>query len=276
MRRACAPVILLLLLVVAIAACGSADDAGPGSTAMDAAPGLKAKAAVPAAPVAAGALAEIADVAATRRRLSYVNLQRVGEVSDLIAPATVLHAVLGRGAARVGALKRNDLVTAVQAGPATVVRGTHDRMVIGVGGSLRARLADPRPEVNAIAPVAQSAAQSCLGDATAQTIVGPGRLGADSALGVGLRVSRDAPAGVQLAVCYAPHLRRDLRRAERRITTWFASRAGGEGPRPAIAQTEIGEREMLSAVLPAGALGAGEISRLLAGRASLLALVGAT
>lgn len=273
MRRALALGSLLLALPLTTAACGGDDDDPAPSAAGTSQP--VAQRARAAAPVAAGTLAQIADAPAARRRLAYVNLERLGDVAEVVDDDAVLRAVLGTGAARVRDRPRDGLRTAVQVGPATVIGGDGDRAVVGAGADLEALLADTRPETNAIQPTAQSAAQSCLGDATAQTIVGPARLGRDAALGVGLRASRDAPAGVQLAVCYAPHYRRQVHAAEHRIEKWYKQLAPASAPDAAIGEVEIGEREMLSAVLPAGVVGARQALRLLGGGPALLRLAGA-
>jgi hypothetical protein len=144
--------------------------------------------------------------------------------------------------------------------------------VFGGDAALRRTLGDPRPDVNAIAPSAQSAVQSCLGDTAAQTIVGPAVMGRDSAIGAGLRATRDRPAGVQLAICFAPRLRREIHEAQRRIDRRYGSLPVPRERKPVIGELEIGEREMLSAVLPADAVDERELLALLGGGRALTRL----
>ncbi len=146
--------------------------------------------------------------------------------------------------------------------------------MLGGGAELRHALSDPRPETSAITPVAQSAVQSCLGDAAAQTTLGPRTMGRDSAIGVGLRASADKPAGVQLAICFAPHLRRDLHAGQRRLKREFAALRVPRSRRPVIEEKDIGERDILSAVIPADAIGQRKLLGLLDGGRSLRALGG--
>ena len=241
----------------------------------------------PVAPEAAGALTQIADTAAARRRLAYVNLVRLAEVRPAVAPGKVLRRLLGDvGAQRLLARWAR---TAVQVGGATVLRGPPVQdlaraagqparsggVVFGGDAALRRTLADPRPEVNAIAPGAQSAVQSCLGDTAAQTIVGPAVMDRDGAIGAGLRATRDRPAGVQLAICFAPRLRREIHAAQRRIERRYAAALSlPRERRPVIGELEIGEREMLSAVLPADAVDERELLALLGGGRALRRLGG--
>jgi hypothetical protein len=175
-------------------------------------------------------LTRVPDGPAARERLGYVNADRLG------AARAVRRAVLG-----------------------------------GVAGRLRVGHAARRPEgdpgqTTAITPAAQSAAQSCLGDPLAETLLGPATMGRDAALGVALRTGADPPAGRKLVICFAPHYRRAIHTARRALGRRFGGLPGAR-----IEEVEIGERETLSAVLPARALGRGTVLDLLSGGAALRA-----
>lgn len=195
---------LTLAVLAAVAAgCGGGDEHARGPSAPSA-----AGAARPAAPATAAVLSRVPDSAAARRRLGYVDAARLAAVPGL-AEAGVRRAVLGAGARSTGAVR------------------VGDRLVVAQGA----------PAVNAIAAETPSAVQSCLGDAAAETIVGPAVLGTRSAIGAGVRPGPDG--GHVLAVCAAPHLRRDLRRIARRL------RAGLPGA--VVRGAEIGERDIVMA-----------------------------
>ena len=119
------------------------------------------------------------------------------------------------------------------------------------------------PAETAITPRAQASVQACLGSSVAQTIVGPAEMGADSALGVGVAHSQDAPAGLQLRICGAPHLRRDGHAFERRLRERF----GDTGS--VIREVDITERDVLAAVIPADAVPRDELLALLGGGTEL-------
>jgi len=258
MRRLLAVAASLAVVALALAACGGSDPATPVHVA-PAAPLPGAKGDPPAA-AAAEALSRIADGATARRRLGYVDLGRLTEVGG----ATVLRSVLGpAGAAAAGSAATG---TAVQVGPATVLGGGR---VVGGSAALRAALANPAPARNAIRNEAASAVLSCVGDAPAMTIVGEEAMGHDAAIGAGLRRSAEAPAGLQLVVCGAPHFRRHLFSMERRL-----ERRYGDAGKPAIAVTELGEREIVSAVIPATEVPRDELRALLAGSVRLRTLLG--
>ncbi len=172
--------------------------------------------------------------------------------------------MLGRGAG----LARGERGTAVQVADATVLHRDAGPTVIGGSPHLAELLKETAPETSAITPIAQSAAQSCLGDTLAQTIVGPGTLGDDNALGVGLAESGDAPAGIQLRICGAPRLIRDLHAMERRLDDRF----GHLGERATIEEREIGEREIVAGTIAAGALRRRDVLQLLSGGRALRAL----
>ena len=259
MRRRLLPVALALPLAGCL---GGGDDAPPDRPA--AAPAATVVAQAPPS-ATAGTLAQVADVRAARERLAYVNLDALAASTLPVPPARVLDGVLGRGARVVAA--RDAGTTAVQVGgAATVLHGDGAPVVAGAGRALAARLSDTRPETSAIAPGAPSAAQSCLGDTLAQTILGPATMGADSALGVGLAESGDAPAGLQLRICGAPRYLRDIHAMERALERRF-----GAGP-ARVGETEIGEREIVYAVVAARAVGRRELLGLLAAGPALRAL----
>src|SRR4029079_19174891 len=99
--------------------------------------------------------------------------------------------------------------------------------------------------------------------------LGPGTMGDDAALGVGLAESGDAPAGIQLRICAAPHHLRHVHAAEQA----FAKRFGELGrARAAWGEREIGEREMGLATVAADALPRATVLELLAGGPALRAL----
>ncbi len=257
MRVAC---VLLAIAAAAIAA-GCGGDA-PTDEPAPSPPALKGAAAHAPAPATAAALTEIPNVAEARARLGYVNLPALDAAP--IGRSAVLEAVLGTR--RVG-----DAGSAVRVGTsATVLRG-EGRVVRTGNGALAAELRTTRPQESAITPAAQSAAQSCLGETIAQTILGPGTMGADSALGVGLADGVDRPAGLQLRICGAPRYIRHIHAMQRTLGRRFGDL--GTGARaPRIREVEIGEREIVSAVLPAERLPRAELVALLAAGPQLRAL----
>jgi hypothetical protein len=186
------------------------------------------------APATAGALAQVPDGAQARRRLGYVDLERLAAAELPFSARAVAARVVGRAPSGATA------VVKVGDGPAHAPAG-------------------PAPETSAITPAAQSAVQSCLGDALAQTIVG---MGHDAALGVGLAESDDPPAGLQLRLCGAPRYIRHLHDMERAL----------ERHGVAAAEREIGEREIVAGVVAADALPPHQVLRLLAGGRELRAL----
>jgi len=250
---------LAAVLVLPLAGCLGGGEEPPERTA---APQVLAQAPPSAT---AGTLAQVADVRAARERLAYVNLDALAAAELPVPRSRVLARVLGAGARVVAA--REPGATAVQVGrAATVLHGGGSPVVVGARPALAARLRDTRPETNAIAPAAPSAAQSCLGDTLAQVILGPAAMGRDSALGVGLAESGDAPAGLQLRICGAPRRLRDIHATEQRL----ARRFGAVPSR--VGETELGEREIVHAVVAAGAVPPRELLRLLSAGPELRAL----
>lgn len=231
---ACAP---------ALASCGASDEAAP----LAVGPRLTAAQAQPRAAVAPGALATIADTTESRTRIGFVNVAALEDLGDAVDQARVRTVVLGSGAVRLDDAT-DAPSTAVQVGSATVLGG-EARTVIGGDSTLRAALASDRPKPNAIEDETPSAVQSCLGDTAAQTLVGPGRLGTKSAIGVGLVDTRDAPSGPKLVVCAAPHFFRDLHVVEDRLHRLFPDAGRPAAQRPVIAEQEIGERDVMGAAV---------------------------
>ena len=255
--------LLPLALLVVLAGCGG----GGGDTSRRPGPAPEARPRTVSAPVqapaapAAGTLAQIATGPEAERRLGYANLDALAGADLPVARARVLETVLGDGAARVGASDG----TAVQVGGATVLHGDGPPKVLGATGELAAELAQTAPQTSAITPPAPSAAQSCLGDTLAQTVLGPRAMGRDAALGVGLAASGDAPAGIQLRICGAPRLIRDIHAMEKALEERFGARA-------VIEEREIGEREIVAGTLAAGALPPEALLELLSGGPALRSL----
>lgn len=273
--------VLSILISVLVAGCGGGDDRAasdrvrPGS---DAGTRLQATAATPAA---AAALSAIPDGRWSQRQVGYVNLDRIRAL-DALPAAEVLDRVLGRGANALRALPAGSARTAVRLGTGvTVLRGDGvaragrsigpGAVAAGADADLATRLAAPS-DVTAITPAAQSAVQSCIGDTVAQTVLGPGVMGADAAVGVGIAASRDAPAGLQLRICGAPHYRRHIHAMERRLQRRFGRSGAGARSAPVIGEHEIGEREVVRAVVAAESVPRAVLLRLLAGGRSLRAL----
>lgn len=111
------------------------------------------------------------------------------------------------------------------------------------------------PEVNAIAAQAQSAAQSCLGESFVEVILGPGTVGNDAALGVGIAEKVNEPTGHELRICGAPHFIRDIHATEKRLEARF--------PTAEVGENEIGEREIVYARVPLEDLDEDEVAELM-------------
>ena len=204
MRRRLLPVVLALPLAGCL---GGGDDAPPDRAAAAPAPtGPRRRRRPP--PPARSPRSPTSDAA--RERLAYVNLDALAREHAAGARARACSA---RARAAAPGRGRRDAGTAVQVAAATVLHGDGGTPCVGgAATALAARLAGPRPRRARSHPGAPSAAQSCLGDTLAQTILGPATMGADAALGVGLAESGDAPAGLQLRICGAPRYLRDLAR----------------------------------------------------------------
>jgi Alkaline phosphatase len=157
----------------------------------------------------AGTLAQVADGRAARTRLAYANVDALRAADLPVAPDRILARQLG--------------------------------LVPAAGVLADPPPADAAPAVSAITPVAASAAQSSLGDPLVQTILGPRTMGRDAALGVGPALSGDAPAGVQLRICGAPHHLRDVHATEHALEERFGRVSAVVGER------EIGDREIVFA-----------------------------
>jgi hypothetical protein len=235
---------LLLLLTLAVGGCGGGDDAPPpvGAGPDRVLDGAEAQA---PASATAGTLALVPDGPRARRRLGYANLDALAAADLPVARDRLVRRVLGAGAA---------------GSAGTAVR---------IGGGGADTVGTTPPQTSAITPAAASAAQSCLGDTLAQTILGPGTMGDDAALGVGLAESGDRPAGIQVRICAAPHYLRHVHAAEKA----FERRFGGLGRAEAVwGEQEIGEREIGFATVAADALPRATVLELLAGGPALRSL----
>lgn len=270
MRRTLLAPIAVAALAVAATGCGG-DDAPQAADAPAPAPKLTAAQARPAAPLTAGTLQRVPDVAPARERLAFADLDGLRDAAAQlpVARATLLRRVLGATGAATARSTASG--TAVQlSGKTTILdAGETARTIHGATGALAQRLADTKPERSAITPAGPSAAQSCLGTTLVQTILGPGTMGDDAALGVGLAVSQDAPAGLQLRICGAPHYIRHLHAMERTLKARFGDLKTADGRSPIIGEQEIGEREIVAATLPADALSTAQLLNLLSGAEDL-------
>jgi len=182
-----------ILLVLVLGGCGSSPQPEPP------APTLTGAQAHAPAPETAGALAQIADGPAARRRLGYADPGRLANAG--LPVRTVSMSVLGT---------------------------TTDAPAIRVGNEVTAVAEGPPPETSAITPAAPSAVQSCLGNAVAQTILG---MGDDAAIGVGLT---DSGEGVRLRICGAPHYVRHIDVMKRALV-----RVGADATEVEIGEREI-------------------------------------
>ena len=190
---------------------GGDDDDPPEAAARDALPAAQAQ---PPAPTTAGTLAQVADVGPARERLAFVNLAAVAGAP--VGRAALLDRVLGPGARAAGAREAGTVVRVGDA--ATVLHGDDGAPVVrGADGALARALADPRPATSAIAPDAPSAAQACLGETIAQTVLGPGTMGRDAALGAGLAEGDE----LRIAALRAPRLIRQIHATERALERRF-------------------------------------------------------
>jgi hypothetical protein len=235
-----------ILLAFTVAGCSlGGDDQEPASS--SAAPSRQLNGAQVQAPPpeTSGALAQVADSPQAQERLAYVNEAGLARADLPFSAQAVRERVLGPGAR---AQRGESLVS------------------VGVDRSVAGELADTAPPTSAITPGAQSAVQSCLGNTLAQTILGPGTMGPDAALGVGLAESGDEPAGVQLRICGAPKFIRHIHATERTLERRF-----GELP-SVIEEREIGEREIIAGVVAADALPPRRVLRLLSAGPELRAL----
>ncbi len=231
MRR----ILALTLALTALAGCGGDDDPQTLPEPRDTLTGAREQA---PAPVTAGTLAQVPDSPDAQRRLAFVNFDALA-ATDLPLDRIATR-LLGRPVA--------DQATAVR-----------------VGDDLAVPPATP-PQTSAITPSAQSAVQSCLGETLAQTILGPETMGDDAALGAGLAESGDAPAGIQLRICGAPRLVREIHAMERALGEAFPE------PGTVVGEREIGEREIVAGTVAADAIDPARLLDLLAGGRSLRAL----
>lgn len=268
MPRAALPVALVALAGLTAAGCGGGSSDDGDAVAVARAPKLTGSKAQAPAPAATAALSRVPVTKPAQTRIGYVNLERIGAL-DLgrLDRRAVEATVLGRGARHV----TTGAVSAVQVGAATVLRGRAlptgtptgaDGVVVGGNAADRRALADSAPQTNVIAPETPSAVQSCLGDATAQTIVGPAVLGRMSAIGAGIAPSTEVAGRTDLLVCAAPHFRRDLYRIQRRLERRFG--------RAAVGEQEIGERDIVGARVALADVPRAEVLALLRGGQALV------
>lgn len=229
----------------------------------------------PPAPSAGGALVEIADGPAARRRLGYVNLPALAALTSASESRSIARRVLGRSAREVESRPAGAVKTVVRVGSATVLKGpgvTSGRVVLG-GGPLARTLADPSPERSAILAESPSSVQSCLGDAATETLVGAGRLGAKSTIGVGLRGGQDPPAGLSLVICVSPRYRKQLYGSIREMHRRFGRPDPADERSPVIGEDEIGEQQIARGIIPVDRLSRRDVHAYLAGGERLLSLV---
>lgn len=253
-----------------LAACGAATAPPVTGVATPAARQLTPAQAHPAAAVAPATLSRIADVAAARSRIGFVNLAALARLDAPLPASEIARLVVG-DAARTASAGR---ATVTRIGPATVIDGHGPRVVTGGDEDLRRALASTAPATSLITKETQSAAQSCVGDPAAETMIGPAVLGTKSAMAVGLQDDAGAPAGPKLLVCAAPHYVRDLRRIERRLRARFADDALPPDRRPVIGLADIGERDVVRAIVALDTVDGAVLRGLLAGGPALAALAG--
>lgn len=263
-RLLVAPTLLACVLAAPIAGCGSSDEP---AAAVDALPQRSADQVDPPAPKAAGLLGSVAAVPGSSRRIAYVDLGAAAKLGGQLTGDDLIATVLGDdGAGRARADDGAD--EAAQLGPTTVLVGASAaRTVRGGAAAARAALASTTPPHAVIAPETEGAVQACLGDPVGEVIVGPDVLGRLAGAGAGITSSSDAPAGRKVRICVAPHLVRDLHAAERRLHAAFDRYEGA-----VVAQQEIGEREIVGAVVPADQLSRNQVTELLSGGPQLLEL----
>ncbi|MBO9533019.1 MAG: hypothetical protein J7513_08605 [Solirubrobacteraceae bacterium] len=255
----------LLPLALGVAASASLAACGADQTAATVEPvGDTPAERAPAASKVSGLLGRLADVPASHGRLAFVNEAALADLELPLPAAEVRSIVLGAvGASRVA----DDTVSAAaQLGAITVlVDADGARRVVGASGALADQLESTTPSASVLAPETASAVQSCLGDPAAQVMRGSEVLGPTSGLGVSvLAATEPGERGPVLHVCAAPHYVRELHAIEGRLKTRF--------PKAEVGEQEIGEREIVSAVVPVDDLDASELRGLLGGGASLLEL----
>lgn len=270
-----------LLLAASVAtlstfAAGCGDDAPEAS--VSAVPTRAAAQDAPQAALANGALATIGDSAASEQRLGYLAPERAAALAATagvkLTADDLARAVLGaEGQADLKAA--GDATTAIRVGTATgatVITGPSGRVVRGGSGKLAEALESTTPPKSAIVPEAPSAVQSCLGDAAASVIVGPEVVGKVAAAGASVIDTKDAPAGPKLVVCLAPHLLREIHASEKRLEQAFPSKGLPAGREPIIGEQEIGEREIVSAVVALDQVDPALVRDLLSGGPALVDL----
>lgn len=230
----------LLCALIVLAGCGS----GSGDPERDATstptPRELAGAQVQAPPPgSSGALVQLADSAQSRTRLAYVDDARLAAADLPFASDDVHDLVLADG-----------------------FQTTTESGVVATGRDATEPAPAEDAGTNALAGHAISAVQVCLGDPFAETILGPETMGDGAAMGVGLAISPEDPARVQLRVCGVPpviELHALERKMERRI-----GKLGGQ-----VSEQEIRELDLVAGSIPVDALEPDRVLTLLADPSSL-------
>lgn len=269
MPRRSFPITLASLATVPVllAACGA-----PESPQAVVAPERAAAQAQPPVSAVAGTLGRLADIPEASTRLAYFVPAAAAQIAVPVPRATLAGIVLGTPGADRLAAAGHPPARAVQVGRAATVLedAGNGRRVIGAAPALAEALRSTTPPRAVLAPETLSAVQSCLGDPAAEVILGPGLLGPTSAIGASLTDDADSPAGPKLRICAAPHYVRELHAIEERLKAAF----GGTGRAAVIGEQEIGEREIVSAIVPVDELGARRFADLLGGGPELRRLAG--
>ncbi len=257
-------------LIAALSGCG--DDAS-APIAVEPARTLAQDTPPPA--LAPGVLGTTTDVPPARTRLAFVNPGALTELGGPLPADEIARLTLGKaGAARLAAVDAPAPDAVVQAGPTTLFVTGQQRVASGGPASVRSDLERTGAQTSLITAETPSAVQSCLGDAAAEVIVGPGVLGRMSSIGAGVVSTDDAPAGPKLLVCAAPHYARDLHATEGRLAKRFPAEGAAAGREPVVAEQEIGEREIVGAAIPLDAVKPALLRELLSGGPALTALIG--
>ena len=214
MRLACLLAVVSAALLAA--GCLGGDDPAEETATLPPAPVLTGAHAQAPASTTAGTLAQVPDGDAARTRLAYANVDALRAAELPVSADRVLRRVLGRVPA-AGAI-------AIPAPRGPRAAGERDHA--------------GRPERGAVVPRRHARADRAR----------PGTMGRDAALGVGLAESGDAPAGIQLRICGAPHFIRDIHAMQHALEARFGGGAS------VIGEKEIGEREIVFATVAADAV----------------------
>lgn len=261
------PIVLAGLLTL-VAGCGGQTEATRDLPAVAPAERTGAQATPPPA-LAPGRLGSIADVPASARRIGYVDLAAAAAFGGPLTGDALVTAALGSKAS--AKLPGDDTArTAVAIGGALILDGP-GRTVLG-GADDRRTLASTTPQTSVITDETRSAVQSGLGDGVTEVILGPALLGDRAAIGASVLTSAEPPAGRKLLISAAPHLHRELDRIERALRRRFPSVGLSAAERPVIGFEEIGEREIVRAVVSVDQVRPALLRDLVGGGPALLAL----